>query len=80
MKISENQAVEYLTGLALAMRKKIEIFDSNNSDNTDNPIGIGDLFITPEERLMCGCLESIIIKAKSNILFNVEEQKEKNHE
>ena len=76
MNITEQQAIEYLTGLAIAMRKKIEIFDSNNSDTTEVFVNPDDLFITQDERLMCGCLELVITKAKSNALFSPESSQE----
>lgn len=70
MNITEQQAIEYLSGLTLAMRKKIDIFDCNNSDSTEVFVSSDDLFVTQDERLMCGCLEVVLIKAKANVLFN----------
>lgn len=75
MIITENQAIEYLTGLYLLMKKKIEIFDNNNSDNTNSPINADDFLITPEERLMCESMELVIQKARANIMFQKESDK-----
>ncbi len=71
MNITEKQAIDYISGMVIVIKNKIEIFDKNNSDNTDNSIDI-DFFITDEERIMCESLELVIQKAKSNIMFQKE--------
>ena len=62
MIITEDQAMEYITAITLGMKKKIEIFDNNVSDN--------DIFnVSLDERLLFASLEIVLVKARSNALF-----------
>lgn len=62
MQIDEKQAIDYITGFTLIMRKKIEILDSNMSEDND-------FYIDQNDRIMAECLEIVLRKAKANIMF-----------
>lgn len=81
MTITEKQALDYISGMVLSMRAKIEIFDDMLSDSTGQ-VGNATIFdgnddyihITQDERILCGSLEILLAKAKVNSYF-VERKK-----
>ncbi len=75
MNINEKQAIDYISGMVLSMRAKIEIFDDMVSDCTDN-ISIvtnkddyEEIHVTQDERMLCGSLEILLSKVKVNSYF-----------
>ena len=77
MQIDEKQAIDYLTGLALTMRKKIDIFDSNCTGDMKKDMD-NEIYVDQGERLMVQCLEIVLQKAKVNTMFINNEVKNAN--
>ena len=73
MKINEEQAINYLSGLAITLREKINVYDENNMESEEN----NELYVSGDERLMCRCLELVLIKAKSNMFITNNEKEKK---
>ena len=76
MTITEKQAIDYISGMVLSMKAKINIFDDMLSDSTDNTPDYDDeeIHVTQDERIMCGSLEILLSKARVNSYF-VERKK-----
>jgi hypothetical protein len=71
MEINDEQAINYVTGLVITMKNKIDIFDSQSKDTCENE----DLYVSSDERYLCASLEIVLNKAKSNILINPDMNK-----
>ena len=72
MKITEKQALDYISGFTLSMRAKIDIIDSmvfNPLDSDSDDQDIDEFFIGQDERIMCSSLEILLSKARVNVLF-----------
>lgn len=69
MKITEKQAIDYISGMVLSMRAKINIIESMDFTEEEIGNGITEYEITQDERIMCGSLEILLSKAKVNMLF-----------
>ena len=75
MKLTEQQAINYITGMAMSLRAKIDIIDSMQSDSTNyDPVTGEELFITKDERILCSSLEIVLQKARVNVYFEGKEK------
>ncbi len=66
MNITDDQAINYISGCVLTIKNKIKIIDSQSDEIREKE----DLFISSDERFLCASLEIVLNKAKSNILIN----------
>lgn len=71
MHITDEQAMEYINGMATMLRKKVEIFESQDQET----INLEKIEITADDRILFTCLEIVLNKAKANILFEQKEGK-----
>ena len=76
MKLTEQQAINYITGIAMSLRAKIDIVDSMQSDSTNYDPDTEELFITKDERMLCSSLEIVLQKARVNVFFEGSRNKD----
>lgn len=72
MKLTEQQALNYVTGIAMSIRAKIDIIDSmvfNPLDNDSDDQDIDEFIITQDERILCASLEMLLQKARVSVFF-----------
>ncbi len=62
MTITEQQAIDYLSGYLMELKTRIGITDNNDKYEEE-------IFVLPEDRILCNSLEIVLQKAKVNTLF-----------
>lgn len=66
MNLSEEQAINYLSGFTTMLR--IKIMATHTLDYED------EIFISQEDKILCDSLELVLMRARENILFNPEKK------